>query len=1074
MLQDQNARHQATDPRQSFIVQAPAGSGKTELLTQRFLRLLAVVDAPEQIVALTFTRKAANEMRERILKALSMAKNQVQVDSEHLKQTLGYAQEALQQDERKNWQLLNLPGRLHILTIDSLCQRLNQAIPLQEKQIAYASVCEKPQQYYRQAAEDCFHYALNESAFQLSLKQLLHHVDNQQEKLLDFFGELLAKRDHWIGMVSTARSLTKDAFEAALAWIEQHEINLLHQTLPADIAAELVDLARHMADVEKDPNSPRYELRTWHSFKALDRPLSKSLAALLLTSQKTLRKSFDHHVGLKRGNCADNEYTSLKERSKALLLTLGDYPEFQEALLQVKDLPAPHYEEQQWQTLQALFTLLPLLAASLQVVFSQANTVDFTAISHQALNALGDEDSPTDLTLYLDYQIHHLLVDEFQDTSIQQFQLLSKIVGGWEAHDAKTMFLVGDPMQSIYRFRAAEVGLFLRAKEQGIGPVSLTPLQLSSNFRSTASIVNWVNAQFNIIFPQSNDIESGAVSYHASTGIHPESEDSFIKAVAFTDANHEACALVQQVQWELNQYPKDTIAILVRTRNQLTQIMQLLRQLQIPFQGVEVDPLAGLLHLRDTWSLTKALLHPANRLAWLCVLRSPFCGLSLQDLLLIANYDKKQSVYFALMNLSEIKGLSPEGHRRAHFVASILHQALLLRQQQPLAEWIRTTLTRLHGEHVFGQDKYQDLEQFFCLLEEYEDSGQITDEKRFKKDLKNLYAKQSTPSRLQVMTIHKSKGLEFDSVFLPGLSAKPANQDRPLLRWLKLPTEHQDLLLVSPIKASTQEHCLLYDYLGRLDLQKDNFEQQRLFYVAATRAKKRLYLYDNHEKGGPHSFRYFLKEQEFSIEDQSELQDTPQHLPELYALPDHYYQHPLATPTTVGNLSALAIDNGDKRLGGIVMHELLHLICDRHLTDLTTIPWQFVKSRLVAQGLTSERLETALNEYQAMLARFYQDPTGQWIIAPHHHEHNEYELLIDDNGRVLTRIIDRTFIDDQGICWIIDFKTGQDHAAERQKHQEQLKEYATIISKRLPNPVQCGLYYLATNQWFSWEHAPPS
>jgi ATP-dependent helicase/nuclease subunit A len=135
-----------------------------------------------------------------------------------------------------------------------------------------------------------------------------------------------------------------------------------------------------------------------------------------------LRKAFDHHVGIKRGSCSDHDYETIKSRSKLLLATLNETPGFLEALCRIKQLPNPHYNEEQWQALRALFLILPLLVAHLQLVFNQHNHVDFTAISQQALDALGSDENPTDLALHLDNAIHHLLVDEFQDTSIQQFQ----------------------------------------------------------------------------------------------------------------------------------------------------------------------------------------------------------------------------------------------------------------------------------------------------------------------------------------------------------------------------------------------------------------------------------------------------------------------------------------------------------------------------------------------------------------------------------------------------------------------------------------------------------------------------
>ena len=416
----------------------------------------------------------------------------------------------------------------------------------------------------------------------------------------------MGKRDQWLHLIYHPQAQDKSVHEQALSWIIDHELTRLHQSLSKDLATELVTLSAQLAFIENNQASPRYALSEWQSFKDLDKHLVLSLAAVLLTSQGQLRQSFDHHVGLKRGACDNLVYDELKQRSKDLLAQLQACPDFLEALLRVKSLPEAHYDTEQWAVLEALFTLLPILAAHLHLVFREENEVDFAAVSEQALLALGDDDNPTDLALYLDNSIHHLLIDEFQDTSIQQFQLLSKLVQGWLPNEGKTLFVVGDPMQSIYRFRAAEVGLFLRAKQQGIGSVHLTPLELSSNFRSTATIVDWVNQHFQAIFPQQDDIESGAISFHPSMHVKPADDKSAVVAFEYPNRLEEAKALVECVRTELEAYPDDEIAVLVRSRTQLTDIVQALREANIPFQGVEMDSLAKLPHLKDVWSLTDA------------------------------------------------------------------------------------------------------------------------------------------------------------------------------------------------------------------------------------------------------------------------------------------------------------------------------------------------------------------------------------------------------------------------------------------------------------------------------------
>ena len=166
----------------------------------------------------------------------------------------------------------------------------------------------------------------------------------------------------------------------------------------------------------------------------------------------------------------------------------GNEP-LRQALLRMRRLPPERYTDSQWETLGAMLQLLPLAAAQLKVVFAERGECDFTEIAQGAVRALGTPDEPTDLLLSLDYRIKHILVDEFQDTSWSQWELLERLTAGWQKGDGRTLFLVGDPMQSIYRFREAEVALFLKAQREGLGGVSLEPLTLSTNFRSQAGLV---------------------------------------------------------------------------------------------------------------------------------------------------------------------------------------------------------------------------------------------------------------------------------------------------------------------------------------------------------------------------------------------------------------------------------------------------------------------------------------------------------------------------------------------------------------------------------------------------------
>jgi len=174
----------------------------------------------------------------------------------------------------------------------------------------------------------------------------------------------------------------------------------------------------------------------------------------------------------------------MKQRMTALLDSLRGHEAFETALAELPLLPPPTYDEASWEVVESLSEVLMLAVAELKLEFTRRGEADFTEIAQGASRALGTAESPTDLALHLDYRIRHLLVDEFQDTSVSQHELLAKLTAGWQAGDGRTLFVVGDPMQSIYRFRQAEVGLYLRARHEGIGNVRLTPLALTVNFRS--------------------------------------------------------------------------------------------------------------------------------------------------------------------------------------------------------------------------------------------------------------------------------------------------------------------------------------------------------------------------------------------------------------------------------------------------------------------------------------------------------------------------------------------------------------------------------------------------------------
>ena len=195
---DQQVREAALDASRSFIVQAPAGSGKTGLLIQRYLRLLAGVDYPEEIIAITFTRKAAAEMRDRVLDALAAASDapgavdaQAPGDDSHRERTLALARAVLARDAEQGWSLRAQPARMRMLTIDALCRAIATQMPWLSRLGGDALVVDDASPLYRQAARDVVALLHEETPWSERVGLLVSHLDGDVGRFERMLVEML-------------------------------------------------------------------------------------------------------------------------------------------------------------------------------------------------------------------------------------------------------------------------------------------------------------------------------------------------------------------------------------------------------------------------------------------------------------------------------------------------------------------------------------------------------------------------------------------------------------------------------------------------------------------------------------------------------------------------------------------------------------------------------------------------------------------------------------------------------------------------------------------------------------------
>lgn len=1127
---DQPIRERALDVRGSFIVQAPAGSGKTGLLTQRFLALLSQVAAPEEIVAITFTRKAAAEMRERILGALKAARAGTAAKNDHERLTLELAGAALEQDARQAWRLLHNPARLRILTFDSLCAALVRQMPILSGFGAAPAVVEEAGPLYREAASQILEQLESREAIGHAVARLLRHLDNQHERVQELVAAMLARRDQWLRhLAGSDDHRNRERLEAALARIVTEGLEAARAAFPEPLRDEFLRLLRFAASQLGDDA----ELAVCRDLTDLPPgriealPQWQAIVRWLLTNEGRLRKSPTKNQGFPPKSAGADAaekrlFETMKKGMNALLDSLREEAGFAQALARIPALPLPRYTDAQWQVLEALFALLVHAAAHLSVTFQQAGEVDFAEIAMQAVAALGEPEAPTDLALQLDYRIRHLLVDEFQDTSINQFELLRRLTAGWMPDDGRTLFLVGDPMQSIYRFREAEVGLFLEVKHHGLGGIRPTFLQLEVNFRSQAGLIDWVNAAFPRIFPPEDDEQAGAVAYSPSRAHHDALPGDAVQIHPFARGEEaaEARTVVELVSQTLAEDARADVAILVRSRSHLLHIVPALRAAGIRYQAVEIDSLASRPVVQDLLSLTRALLHPADRIAWLAVLRSPLCGLVQRDLLELAG-GPDDILPERLQDPSLHAALSADGQRILQRVAPVLIQALAQRARLPLRDWVEQTWLALGGPACLEPaTAHEDAGTFLDLLDALDTGGEVADPARLEEAVAELHARPDTGEaiRVQLMTIHKAKGLEFDTVIVPGLGKPPRRDERRLLYWQEQTFPGgETALLFGPIPAAGEEHDATVAYLRNLEKAKGRFEAQRLLYVAVTRARRRLHLTGHADRNAKGELRpaadsllellwpvagpIFAAGLEGRTADDGAGEIAEAAVPvafpaSLKRLPPDW-QCPSPPPGLAARPVAPVPDEtpaiefdwaGETaRHVGTVVHRYLEFL--GRLADAQQQRFapeqhaQRIRIRLRQCGVPAAHLADATARVIAALEQVLADPRGQWILSSAHPDaRSEYPLTGLLDGLPRQFIVDRTFRDEHGTRWIIDYKTsrheggGLDEFLDREveRYRAQLEGYARLFAQREANPIRLGLYFPLLGGWREWGFADGS
>ena len=738
-----------------------------------------------------------------------------------------------------------------------------------------------------------------------AIKDLLLWRDNGWKELEELLVKMLGQRDRWMHRFvltpepdwdEIRERLERPLADAVRAALD--DLTLLMNQVPGagDEAIDLAQFAcsqgasnlhRDLAELANFPYGPHPDSVALEDA----RNAYLCLANLLLTKEDRFRRQFNITLGFPK------EHTEEKLRIQELSERLSSVQGLEEALAGVRKLPPARYTEEDWQIVRASFTLLRHAAGELKAVFAESGTVDFIEVAQIARDVLSGEDQfPSEAALAVADGIRHLLVDEFQDTSRRQHEFITALISAWPDRSGRSIFVVGDPVQSIYSFRDAEAELFGRVQERGFEfnedeTFPLDPVRLTANFRADPLLVTTVNDAFEKVFatPDGSGIEFNQAEPARSpsrnstkrfelhlafipqskqktssdSGANLTAEEVALQREAVRSAQiAEVIALIRthlhRMETARAAAKPYRIAVLGRARTALAPIAAALRDADIPYRAVELENLQERPEILDAVALARAVSNPEDRVAWLGVLRAPWCGLSVAELHAIAGTDDPTQAQATIQQMlgQRLDRLSSDSRAAVQRVLAAFSSVSHIRNILPTAS-VGTLLQQLWrslgGNNCVDANARANLDLFWQLLDQLPEGEQDLNGPALDAALEELFSLPDPAANsecgVQLMTIHKSKGLEFEVVIVPDLHARGGSNKPELLSWLERgivdPDESGELteFLVAPLQFKGSDPGQAKRWVDRTRRERELQETRRVLYVAATRAREELHLF---------------------------------------------------------------------------------------------------------------------------------------------------------------------------------------------------------------------------------------
>lgn len=792
----------ATAIADNLVVNAGAGSGKTTVLTHRYVRLLEEGGlSPKEIVAITFTKKAAREMRERIGLRL---REKAAGGSSYWKQV---------QDE-----LVHAP----IGTIHSFYARILRAFPVQAGIDPGFRVLEEMEagMILNDALASMIQKAIQEGDKSLRVLATILGAQALEEESL-----VLPLRDIYRTLLN--RGIPVE--EALLTAKYNFEWQLNRERFAAIIAGE-VELAESLIGKDK-PGMIQARLALVQAGEKLSS--LRNPEGLLALYEELLPLT-----QLKGGRIKGHkEFINGATAELSQLLTGGLAPVLGEATL----------------------SLLVRLDQEFKLRKAKVRGLDFSDLQLAVWRLL--QGNPQVIgQLRKGYRTY--MIDEFQDTDRLQHKIITILVEEEIEIPQGRLFVVGDEKQSIYRFRGAEVRVFDAVRRRLTAANPLAEKRITCNYRSQQPLIGLVNSFFSQLMDKSQGSEIEYINLTAHRdGIGPCAELLDCVPIAEeTTAEAEARTLAERLFAMVEEEKKvryGDIAVLIRSRTHLKEYEHNLRLAGIPYTVVGGIGFYQQQEVQDLVNLLRVVDNRRDELSLAAVLRSPYIGLDDDSLLALALARQEQGG--SLLDYGTV--LEPEPFCRLRRAAEIISGLRLTRGRLEIPRLVERAMDlilarELNLTRFAGLQRYANLEKFLALAEQYSSAGNhnLTGflqwlEYAATQSEGEAQVDSEESDSVKIMTIHASKGLEFPVVFIPACSTA-------------LKTNFGKMLLDNEGRLAFKYpwQCALWDEICAHERQRELEEHKRLLYVAVTRARDRLVILVREAGRNTNSFNNWLQE----------------------------------------------------------------------------------------------------------------------------------------------------------------------------------------------------------------------